>query len=98
MLRFNVTLLYVWVAFPIDEATAARVHAESLEELQKTIAAAERELARARMEALKQREKLRGEGRAQWDRKLAEAAAAARAAIDRASSEIDEQAQRTAQE
>jgi len=120
MLRFNVTLLYVWVAFPIayailkrylfsplaaildqrerDEATAARVHAESLEELQKTIAAAERELARARMEALKQREKLRGEGRAQWDRKLAEAAAAARAAIDRASSEIDEQAKQAAQE
>ncbi len=120
MLRFNVTLLYVWVAFPIayailkrylftplaaildqrerDEATAARVHAESLEELEKTIAAAERELSRARMEALKQREKLRGEGRAQWERKLAEAQTAARAAIDRGSGEIDEQAKRAAQE
>jgi F-type H+-transporting ATPase subunit b len=120
MLRFNITLLYVWVAFPIayailkrylftplaaildqrqrDEATAARVHAESLEELQKTIVTAERELSRARIEALKQREKLRGEGKAHWERKLAEAAAAARATIDRASNEIDEQAKRTAQE
>src|SRR5262249_53140359 len=100
MLRFNVTLLYVFVAFPIayavlkrwlfvplmaildarerDEATAARVHAESLEELQKTIAAAERELARARMEALKEREKLRAEGRTQWERRLAEAQTSAR--------------------
>jgi len=120
MLRLNVTLLYVFVAFPIayailkrwlfvplmaildarerDEATAARVHAESLEELQKTIAAAERELARTRIEALKEREKLRAEGRAQWERRLAEAQGAARAGIEQASREIDEQAGRASAE
>src|SRR5207245_1504309 len=114
MLKFDVTLLYVFLAFPIayailksylfrplveileererDERTAARVHAESLEELHKTLAGAERELARARQEALKQREALRAEGRAHWERKLAEAQAAARASIERASREIEKQA------
>jgi F-type H+-transporting ATPase subunit b len=114
MLKFDVTLLYVFLAFPIayailksylfrplveileererDERTAARVHAESLEELQKTLAWAERELARTRQEALKQREALRAEGRAHWERKLAEAQAAARASIERASREIEKQA------
>jgi F-type H+-transporting ATPase subunit b len=120
MLRFNVTLLYVFVAFPIayailkrylfgplvqileqreyDEATAARVHAESLEELSKTISWAERELARARQEALKQREALRGEGRAHLERKLAEAQTAARAAIESASGEIEAQAARSSEQ
>jgi F-type H+-transporting ATPase subunit b len=120
MLKFNVTLLYVFVAFPIayailkrylfgplleileqreqDEATAARVHAESLEELSKTISWAEKELVRARQEALKQREALRGEGRAHLERKLADAQAAARTSIERASHEIEEQAARSAQQ
>lgn len=111
MLKFNVTLLYVFVAFPIayailkryliaplveiledrdrDEATAARVHAESLRELQKTIALAEHELARARHEALRQREALRAEGRGHWERRLDEAQAASRSSIDRASREIE---------
>jgi len=114
MLKFDVTLLYVLVAFPIahailkrflfrplasileererDERAAAQVHSESLEELSKTVAWAERELARARQEALKQRETLRAEGRAQWEKKLGEAQAAARAAIDSASHEIQAQA------
>ena len=117
MLRFNVTLLYVFIAFPIayailkrflfvplgaildqrerDALTAARVHAESQEELAKTIARVEQELSRARQEALKQREQLRGEGRAHLEKKLAEAQAAARSAIEHASREIEGQAARS---
>jgi F0F1-type ATP synthase membrane subunit b/b' len=47
-----------------DEKNASKIHAESLERLSRTIARAEEELARARREALKQRESLRAEGRA----------------------------------
>lgn len=120
MLKFNVTLLYVFVAFPIayailkrylfrpvmeilegrehDEATASRVHAESLEELAKTVRFAERELARTRQEALKQREMLRAEGRAHLERKMVEAQAAARESIERASAEIQGQAAQSGQQ
>ena len=48
-----------------EAASAEKVHSESLSELQKTIARAEAELAKARGEALAIREKLRGEGREQ---------------------------------
>jgi F-type H+-transporting ATPase subunit b len=120
MLKFDVTLLYVFIAFAIayailkrslfgplvhileererDERSAARVHAESLQELEKTIAWAQRELSRTRQEALKLRETLRAEGRAQWERKLAEAQVAARASVERASLEIEAQAVRSAAE
>jgi F-type H+-transporting ATPase subunit b len=120
MLKLDVTLLYVFIAFPIayailkrflflplaailqereqDEQTAARVHAESLQELAKTIAWVERELSRARQEALKEREALRSEGRAHWERKLAEAQAAAQASIERANREIETHADRTCAE
>ncbi len=120
MLKFDVTLLYVLIVFPVayailkrflfdplgqilderdrDERTAARVHAESLEELSKTIAWVERELARTRQEALKQREALRAQGRAQWEKKLAEAQSVARELIERASREIEGESMRSAQE
>lgn len=81
-----------------EERMAAKVHAESLEALSKTIAHAEEELSRARREALREREDLRAQGRAELERKLAEARAAATASIERASQEIHAQATRSAQE
>ena len=81
-----------------EEETAARVHAESLQRLSEAVAHTERELARARREALKEREALRAEGRAHLEKKLAEATAAARALIERAGREIAEEAARAAAE
>ena len=75
-----------------EEETAARVHTESLQRLSEAVAHTERELARARREALKERETLRGEGRAHLEKKLAEAYEAAKAAIDSAGRQIDEEA------
>ena len=120
MLKFDVTLLYVFVAFPIayailkrflfrplieildererDERSAARIYAESLEELEKTVAWGQRELSRTRQEALKQREALRAEGRAVLERKLAEAQAAAKIAVESASREIEAQAALSAEQ
>jgi F0F1-type ATP synthase membrane subunit b/b' len=51
-----------------EEATAAKIHAESLERLAAEVARAEAELARARIESLKERESLRSEGRAHLDK------------------------------
>lgn len=81
-----------------EEAEAAKVHADSLAELEKTVARAEAELARARGEALAVREKLRMEGRAHLERRLEEAHGAAEATIERASSEIGDAASRSAAE
>ena len=81
-----------------EERMAAKVHAESLEELSKTIARVEEELSRARREALKQREDLRAQGRAHLDRRLTEVRAAETTAIERASGQIQEEAARSAAE
>ncbi|HYK40791.1 MAG TPA: hypothetical protein VE007_00270 [Thermoanaerobaculia bacterium] len=81
-----------------EAASAEKVHSESLLEMQRTIARAEAELARARGEALAIREKLRGEGHLQWERKLAEAQASSNAALDRASDEIGAAAKKSAAE
>jgi len=80
-----------------DEKTAARVHAESLERLAQTVARAEQELSNARREALKQREALRGEGRSELERKIAQAQAAAQAAIEKANGEITAETRRLSQ-
>ena len=80
-----------------DEKTAARVHAESLERLSQTIARAEEELAGARREALRQRETLRGEGRAELDRRIAQAQAGAQVAIEKANGEIAAESQQLSQ-
>ncbi len=77
-----------------EEKTAARVHAESLEELAKTVARAEQALSVARREALREREELRAQGRAHLERKLEEASAVAGAAVERGRSEIETQAVR----
>ena len=81
-----------------EEATAAKIHAESLEGLSKAVAHIEQELARARREALKERETLRAEGRAHLEKKLAETHAAATATLERASAEIAEEARRSSEE
>jgi F-type H+-transporting ATPase subunit b len=80
-----------------DEKTAAKMYAESLEGLSRTMTHAEQELSRARREALRQRETLRAEGRTVLEQRIAEAQAAAQAAIDQASREIEAEAQRLAQ-
>jgi F-type H+-transporting ATPase subunit b len=81
-----------------EEEIAARVHAESLQGLSNAIAHIEQELARARREALKERETLRSQGRAHLEKKLAEARAAATATLERASAEIASQAKSSAEE
>jgi F0F1-type ATP synthase membrane subunit b/b' len=70
---------------------ASALHAESLARLQQALAQAEQSLSLARREALKTREQLRGEGRSRLEAKLAEASAAAVAAIVGASRQIQEQ-------
>ena len=71
-----------------EEATAARVHAESLEGLSRTLAHIEEELARARREALKERENMRAEGRLHLEKKLAEARGAAGSLLELAAIQI----------
>jgi F-type H+-transporting ATPase subunit b len=81
-----------------EEKTAARVHAESLQGLSNAITHIEQELARARREALKEREALRSEGRAHLEKKLAQARAAATATLEKASAEIAAQAHQSSQD
>ncbi len=81
-----------------EERMAAKVCAESLEELSRTIARVEEELSRARREALKERENMRAQGRAYLERELAEVRAAANASIERGSQEIEREAVRSAAE
>jgi F-type H+-transporting ATPase subunit b len=75
----------------LEEKTAAKIHADSLEKLARTVARAEEALSTARREALREREALRAEGRAHLERKLEEARAAAGAAVQRAIGEIESQ-------
>ena len=81
-----------------EEATAARVHAESLERLKAEVARAEAELSRARVEALKVREALRAEGRTHLDKKLEQARASAAEVLEHANREIAGQAERSSAE
>ena len=81
-----------------EEATAARVHAESLEGLSRAVAHIEQEMARARREALKERETMRAEGRAHLEKKLAEARAASGALLGLAANEIATETARSAAE
>lgn len=81
-----------------EEKLANLLHARSLEEMARVVAEAEERLAAARRQALKEREALRGEGRAHLERLLAEARQGATAAIDRASAEIEAEAGRRAAE
>ena len=81
-----------------DEREAQRAYTESLQTLEKLVAAGEEKLSAARREALKTREDLRSQGIALLDAKLAEAQAAANEAITRGSGEIEAQAAASSRE
>jgi F-type H+-transporting ATPase subunit b len=75
-----------------EERDAQKAYAESLETLEKAVAAGEQKLSVARREALKTREELRSEGAALLEQKLGEARARASEEIARGSREIEAQA------
>ena len=75
-----------------EEQEAQKAYAESLEALEKAVAAGEQKLSLARREALKTREELRGEGAALLDQKLTEARGRASQHIARGLGEIEAQA------
>jgi F-type H+-transporting ATPase subunit b len=75
-----------------EEREAQKAYAESLETLEKAVAAGEQKLSLARREALKTREELRGEGSALLEKKLGEARDRASAEIARGVQQIETQA------
>jgi F-type H+-transporting ATPase subunit b len=81
-----------------EERDAQRAYAQSLETLEKAVAAGEEQLSGARREALKAREQLRGEGMALLEEKLQEARTAATATVAAGSGQIDAQAAASARE
>src|SRR5512143_981926 len=81
-----------------EEASAAKVHAESLERLAAEVARAEAELSRARAEALKEREAMRSEGRTHLEKKLDQARASAADVLEEASRVIAAEAERSSLE
>ena len=81
-----------------EEAAALKIHAESLERLAAEVARAEAELTRVRIESLKEREALRGEGRAHLEKKLDAARASAAAVLEQATGEITAQAESSTKE
>jgi F-type H+-transporting ATPase subunit b len=81
-----------------EEQEAARLHSESLRELERTMADAEAKLALTRREALKERETLRAEGLAVFEGKLGEARTASTSSVEGASREIADQVRKTSAE
>jgi F-type H+-transporting ATPase subunit b len=81
-----------------EERAAAKIHAESLRELERAVAEGEARLAGARREGLREREALRAEGLARFERDLGEARNGAAAAIEKAGGEISAEATRAARE
>jgi F-type H+-transporting ATPase subunit b len=79
------------------EKDAAKLHAESLATLSRTVAEAEEKLSLARREALKVREDLRGQGSAHLEERLGQARSAAEAAVQKAAREIEAQAKVSSQ-
>jgi F-type H+-transporting ATPase subunit b len=100
-------ILKVWLFRPLaaildereqEEKAAARIQAESVAELQKTVRHIDEELSRARREALRERETMRAEGRAELERRLASARSAAAASLESGRRGIEEDAQRSSAE
>ena len=79
-----------------EEQLAAKVHGDSVRELERTVAEAEARLALARREALKEREALRAEGLAKFEQQLNGARAAATSSVEGASREIADQVRKAA--
>ncbi len=93
-----VPLLGILEAREREEHEAQRSYAESLQALERAVAAGEEKLSAARREALKTRESLRGEGLALLESKLGEARARASQEIARGSREIEAQASESARQ
>ena len=81
-----------------EERTSARIHAESIRELERAVAEGEARLSLARREALKEREALRAQGLAKCEEDLARARGAASASVEAASANIETEARRAAAE
>lgn len=81
-----------------EERAAARIHAESLRELERAVAEGEARLAAARREGLREREAIRAEGLARFERDLGDARNAAAAAVEKAGLEISSEAEQAARE
>jgi F-type H+-transporting ATPase subunit b len=81
-----------------EERTSARIHAESIRELERAVAEGEARLSLARREALKEREALRAQGLAKFEEDLARARGAASASVEAGSSSIEAEARRAAAE
>ena len=79
-----------------EEQEAANLHNESVRELERTVADAEARLAVARREALKEREALRAEGLAAFEKELNQARVASTTSVDGASQQIADQVRRAA--
>lgn len=81
-----------------EEREAQKSYMESLQTLERAVAAGEEKLSLARREALKTREGLRGEGLALLDKKLADAREVGSQEIARGSREIESQASESARQ
>jgi F-type H+-transporting ATPase subunit b len=81
-----------------EEQEAAKLHTESVRELERAVADAEARLAIARREALKERETLRAEGLSAFERKLGEARNASTGSVEGASRDIADQVRKAAAE
>lgn len=81
-----------------EERAAAKIHAESLRELERAIAEGEARLATARREGLRERETLRAEGLAKFEQDLGVARNTAVAAVEKAGQEISGEASQAARE
>lgn len=81
-----------------EERAAAKIHAESLRELERAVAEGEARLATARREGLRERETLRAEGLAKFEQDLGVARNTAAAAVEKAGQEISGEASQAARE
>jgi F-type H+-transporting ATPase subunit b len=81
-----------------EEASAARIHADSVRTLERAVAEGEARLAHARREALKARETLRGEGLARFEELLSRARDEASASVEAAAHAIAADASRASAE
>jgi F-type H+-transporting ATPase subunit b len=79
-----------------EELAAARIHGESLRELERAVAEGEARLALARREALKERETLRAQGLARFEQLLDQARGKASTSVESASGTIETEAARAA--
>lgn len=81
-----------------EERASARIHADSIRELERAVAEGEAQLSLARREALKEREALRAQGLAKFEVDLGRARETASSSVEAASRTIESEAQGAAAE